>query len=72
MYTFNFTYQDGQNKYFEHINEVKYYIRSDYMVSGDDILKYRFPIGPTLHLFSDSSNISVSGNNLLYIEVKKE
>ncbi len=72
MFTFDFTHQDGSNKYFEHIKEVQYVRDTIVTVSEKDIQKHLFPTGYDLHLFSDDLNITVSGKNLLYIEVKKE
>ncbi|MDE5696750.1 MAG: hypothetical protein K2I96_04945 [Lachnospiraceae bacterium] len=72
MYTFDFTYQDGSNKYFEHIKEVQYVRNANVTVYEKDIQKHLFPTGYDLHLFSDDLNVTVSGKNLLYIEVKKE
>ncbi len=72
MYTFDFTYQDGSNKYFEHIKEVQYVRNANVTVDEKDIQNHLFPTGYDLHLFSDDLNVTVSGKNLLYIEVKKE
>lgn len=72
MFTFRFTYKDGVCKFFEHIKEVRYNRNTLFIISDGDILKHLFPIGYDLHLFSDGNNVTVSGKELLYIEVEKE
>lgn len=71
MFTFKFTYQDGSNNYFENIKEVQYVRSTNITVAGDNIQKHLFPTGIDLHLFSETMNVTVSGKNLLFIEVKK-
>lgn len=73
MCTFIFQYEGNVTNHFENINKVSY-VRggSNVVVDNQSLLTHAFPIGYDLHLFSDTSNFTVSGKNLVYIEVRKE
>lgn len=73
MCGFIFRYEDGNEYPFEHIKSVKY-TRAGSIVTVDEqaLLTHSFPTGYDLHLFSDKSNFTVNGKNLVYIEVSKE
>ena len=73
MFTFNFCYENGPVHSFHNIKRVTYlHAGSSHTVDEQSILTYSFPIGVTLHLFSDNSNFVINGNNLVYIEIEKE
>ena len=73
MCSFIFHYENNVEHLFEHIKIVKYaYAGSGITVNEKELLSYSFPTGIDLHLFSDNSNFTVNGKNLIYIEVKKE
>ncbi len=73
MCGFIFHYENNVKHPFEHIRSVKYYRGvSCTIVDEAELLIHSFPTGIDLHLFSDTSNFTVSGKNLVYIEVIKE
>lgn len=77
MCTFTFVYQIGENeikKCFPHIVQVNYMSSTTKpcIVKEDELLKHCFPINKTLYLFSEDTNYSVDGNQICYIEIKKE
>ncbi len=73
MCSFIFHYENNTEHPFEHIKRITY-SRAGSRVTVDekDLLTHSFPTGTDLHLFSDTSNFTVSGKNLVYIEVRKE
>lgn len=73
MCSFIFLFENNAEHPFEHIKRVTY-SRAACGVAVDekDLLTHSFPTGTDLHLFSDTSNFTVSGKNLVYIEVRKE
>ena len=73
MCGFIFHYANNAEHPFEHIKSVKYSRDgSSTTVDEKELLTHSFPTGIDLHLFSDTSNFTVSGKNLVYIEVRKE
>ena len=73
MCSFIFYYENNAEHPFEHIKRVTYSrAGSSVTVDEKDMLTHSFPIGTDLHLFSDTSNFTVSGKNLICIEVRKE
>ena len=73
MCTFVFCYNNGIKNTFEHIISAKYSLGDgDIVVDENDLLTHGFHTGHDLRLFSNSANFTVSGNNLLYIEIQKE
>ena len=73
MYTFIFCYENTTKHQFEHITRVEYSsFGKQTIVSENELLSHHFPTGQTLHLFSETANFTVSGNQLSYIEVQKE
>ena len=73
MCTFIFQYENNVENHFENINKVSY-IRNGSVVTVDEsnLLTHAFPTGYDLNLFSKTSNFTVSGKNLVYIEGRKE
>ena len=73
MCTFIFRYENDTQHSFEHIISVEYSKAGHSVtVNEKDFLSHRFPINTALYLFSDDSCYTVNGNNLSYIEVRKE
>lgn len=73
MCTFIFQYENNVTNHFENIKKVSYTRGGAGVTIGEkDLLTHTFPTGYDLHLFSDTSNFTVSGKNLVYIEVRKE
>ena len=73
MCSFTIAYTDGTKLNFEHITRVDYTrAGQSTSITAENMLSCHYPIGCTLHLFSENSNYSVSGNGLLYIEAKSE
>ncbi len=73
MCTFVFYYENNVTHQFERINNVRYSCGGiSSTVDEKELLTHSFPTGTDLHLFSDDSNFTVSGKNLVYIEIKKE
>lgn len=72
MCTFIFRYTDGSEHEFNNINRVEYVRSSTIVVNSNELLTHRFPTKCDLHLFSETSNFTVSGIDLVWIEVAKE
>ncbi len=73
MCGFIFHYENNAEHPFEHIISVKYsHAGSSVTVEEKELLTHSFPTGIDLHLFSATSNFTISGKNLVYIEVRKE
>lgn len=72
MCTFIFCYTDGSKCNFQHIKKAMYIKSEIVTVDEQNLLTHRFPMNCDLHLFCDNSNFTVSGHNLLYIEINKE
>lgn len=72
MCTFVFRYSDGSEHDFEHIKRVEYVRSNNIVVNEQSLLTHCFPTKYDLHLFSDDSNFTVSGKDLVWIEVRKE
>lgn len=73
MCTFTFCYKDGKQNVFENIVRVQY-TQAGFSneIEEKELLTYCFPTNATYHLFSDSTNYTVSGKDLSYIEVQEE
>lgn len=73
MYSFTFHYENDINRLFQHIVKAQYYLGSRLItVSGDELSSHCFPLKSGLHIFSESANYSVSGNQLRFIDIVKE
>ncbi len=72
MFDFRFEYFDSNIYDVSDVTSIAYQTGSGTkLVSGDDILTTRLPLD-TIHLFSESGCYTVSGTNLMAIEVTKQ
>jgi hypothetical protein len=72
MFDVYFKYVDGNEILCKDITKIELLGTSGYTpISGDQLLTYQFRIHDAMHLYSDSSNFSVTCNGLLYLEVRK-
>lgn len=72
MFTFSFVYSDGGSYVVQDVNKIVIQTASGSMeVVGDDILTARLPL-KSMCLYSNGGNVSVSGTNLMVIDVSKQ
>lgn len=72
MVYFRFVYKDGSRQDFDHIIRAEYISFEKVVVNRDELLSHHFPIGKTIHLFSETESYAVSGENVKVISVVKE
>lgn len=71
MFDFHFTYSDGNTYDVRGVTKIVIKSTSGTQeFSGDDILTARIPLS-SMYLYSQSGNVSVSGTNLMVVDVLK-
>lgn len=71
MFDFRFVYSDGNTYYVKDVTKFAFKTASGIQeVSGDDILTARIPLG-LIFLYSQTGNVTVSGTNLIVMDVLK-
>lgn len=73
MYTFRFFYGTVGTIEINHVTKVEYHSTTKLeIVNGNQILETRFPIGKELYLYGEGFSDTVSGKDLVHIEITKE
>ncbi len=71
MFDFHFVYSDGNTYDVRGVTKIVFKSTSGIQeLSGDDILTAKIPMG-LMHLYSQSGNVTVSGTNLMVVDVLK-
>lgn len=72
MFDFHFVYTDGRTYDIANVNKIVIQTASSLKeLTGDAILSTDIPL-KTMHLYSTNGNCTISGNNLLIIDVIKQ
>lgn len=73
MYTFTICHPKGSSSTFEDITSVDYiHLGIEESVSGDALLRHRYPTNCSLHLNSSDSSYTISEDMIGIIEVTKQ
>lgn len=72
MCKFFIQYSNGSVATFSHITKATYVKSTEITVEEKDLLTHLFPCERTLHLFSNDSNFTVAGKDIVWIEARKE
>lgn len=72
MFDFHFVYSDGNTYDIKNVNKISYQAPSGMKdIVGENILSSSIPL-KTMSLYTDNGNITVSGVNLMIIDVLKQ
>lgn len=67
-----FRYTNGNEVLCNNIESIEVATASGYKkISGDELLNYKFGYYDFIHLYSETSNYSVLGRDLLYCQITK-